>query len=831
VQAQTQITEMGSGNEAGVNFLHGNDGFDGRFHWTSSLSFVWKQAVRSDDLPNATDSNKTALAPPGFNSLSGPFFDRSASGIYPSFTVGSSRTVYYLAPLAGGGATIQTTVPSKTTQLGAYYDVNSVGYAEPETKRINWFNSLDFKINDNLAAFGEVALYRANSVQERPAVAYGATTDIPLVVPANSPWNPYGTSFYDPSGAPTASGQPRLVGTPRAVTINAMRFVDDGPETIDVDSDFARVVGGLRGKIAAGWTWESALLYSIDHVVDTSQNAIRESALHAATALPNTDAFNPFGYTFKIVGNQVVPDQPYHNTPAQMDSFIQHFHQEGKDVLASWDGHVNGELVDLPAGPLQLATGGEYRYEFYALTRPQYAGLNYANPLGLDPDNNDFVQASAAGNVVGSRTVGAAFAETVIPVFAPANALPGLRQMDLSAAIRYEHYSDFGSTTNPKFTFDWRPVQPLMLRASFNHGFRAPNLAVLNYPTRSVVGTQYDYYRGPVTGAPGDLQAQRYTVITGNPNLQPEKSEGGTAGFVLDVPFVEGLTISADYWKIHQTDLIAAPNANQLVEDDAARLLAATQAALAKGIPFDQINLGSGTSAYAGNPLITRSATITAADIAAYTAYNATRPQSQWVAPVGALISTTTPYTNLATATIDGVDFNLTYKSPQFNWGRLELIADATYLKDYQRRETPGGPIEHRIGLEGATKWRGDANLIWSFRDVWQAGLSAYYIGSYADQNATVSSAVAASLGYPNYLYTIDGVNYFRIKDSISANAFVSYKWTYGGLLNDTIIRLGVINFTNEAPPLSSDAAGYDATVYQSMAEGRTWSLRLTKEF
>jgi hypothetical protein len=30
---------------------------------------------------------------------------------------------------------------------------------------------------------------------------------------------------------------------------------------------------------------------------------------------------------------------------------------------------------------------------------------------------------------------------------------------------------------------------------------------------------------------------------------------------------------------------------------------------------------------------------------------------------------------------------------------------------------------------------------------------------------------------------------------------------------------------------LSSDVAGYDPTVYQSIAAGRTWSLRLTKEF
>ncbi|MDB6091875.1 MAG: btuB 3 [Gammaproteobacteria bacterium] len=833
VQLQAQMTEIASGSSGGFSLLHGNDALGGNLHWTSDFNLYWKQAIKSSDLPNATDSNKVALAPPGFNAANGPFFDRSASGAYPSFLIGSSKTVNYLVPVAGGGAAIQTTAPARTgAQLGAYYDVNSTGYAEPQTKRINWFNALDYKLNDSLSLFGELALYRAESVQERPAVAYGINTDVPLVVPANNPWNPYGTSFYDPAGAPTASGSPRLVGTPQAVTINATRLVNDGPERIEINSDFARALAGARGKLGGTWTFESALMYSIDHVTDTSQNAIRESALAAATRLTDATAFNPFNYTFQIVGGKVVPNQPYTNTEAQMSSFVQKLHQQGRDILASWDGHVNGELFDLPGGPVQLASGMEFRYENYALTRPQYAGLNYANPLGLDPNNNDFVQASAAGNVIGSRTVGAAFAETVIPVFSAANALPMLAKLDFGAAVRYEHYSDFGGTTNPKFTFDWRPVQAVMFRGSYNHGFRAPNLAVLNYPSRSTVGTAYDPYRGPVTNQPGDGQAQRLTTIVGNHNLQPEKSEGGTLGVVFDVPYVDGLSLSADFWKIHQTNLIAAPNVSQLGQDDAARLLAATQAALAAGIPLAQIDLGSGTGGYAGNPLITRSSVITAADRAAFAAYNAGRPQSQWLAPVGVLLATSTPYTNLASATIDGVDLNMTYRSPRFSWGRFQLITDATWLDKYQRRASASAPIEHRVGLEGATRWRGSMNLIWSKDDIWGAGVSAYYVGSYADVNATITPAAAAALGNPSYIYRIDGVNYFRIKSSITTNAFASYKFTReGSFIDQTTLRLGVINLANEAPPLSSDPAGYDPTVYQSMAAGRTWSLRVTKDF
>src|SRR5690606_8304508 len=130
--------------------------------------------------------------------------------------------------------------------------------------------------------------------------------------------------------------------------------------------------------------------------------------------------------------------------------------------------------------------------------------------------------------------------------------------------------------------------------------------------------------------------------------------EGRTLGIVLDVPWIEGLRFSVDYWKIDQENLIASPIAEEIRASDAAMLLAATQAALANGIPLEDIDLGSGTANYAGNPLVRRSATITDEDRALFAAYNASRPRSEWVAPVGILEVTFTPYSNLASATIEG---------------------------------------------------------------------------------------------------------------------------------------------------------------------------------
>jgi iron complex outermembrane receptor protein len=838
LQVSTGATELGSGNDYGLTWTHGNFAFDQKLHWISTFDFFNREALETHDLPSATDSNKVALASPGFDSINGPFFDRNSSSALPSFRaiVNNATVTRYLVPTAGGGVAIKNTAPARTgVELGAYYDVNFDGYSVPKTRRFNWFNGVDFDINDSVSAFGELALYRAESRMVRPPVAYGVNADRPLVMSIDNPYNPFGSRFYSPTGAANADGSARLTGTPQTTTIVAKRFTEAGAETIEVETTFYRALAGARGKLTDNWTWETAALYSVASTDDDSQNAIRESALLQSAARTDAGAYNPFGYTFKVANGAVVPDQVYVNPAATIDPFIQQFHQEGKNTLSTVDVRVNGKLFELPAGPIQLAVGAEHRWDDYELLRPQYAGINGAgNGLGLDPANNDYVQASAAGDVIGDRTVYAGFAETVVPLFGPQNALPGLKRLELGASMRYEHYSDFGSTSNPKFTLDWRPIEPLMIRASYNEGFRAPNLSVMNYPTRFTVGANFDPYRGPVTGLPIDGQSQRQTAIQGNPNLKPEVSEGKTLGFVLDVPWVDGLRMSVDYWKIDQEGLISSPNAEEIRANDAQLLLQATQAALSAGTPFNSIDLGSGGGAgvYKGDPLITRAAAITAEDRALFAAYNASRPQSQWVAPVGILTVTSTPYSNLASAKIQGYDFNVSWSSPQLSIGRFGFSTDATLLDKFERKAGATALTEHRVGKNGATKWRGSMNLFWSKDSVWSAGVSAYYIGEYADLGASINEATYQSLRRPDYVYQIDGVYYWKVDETLTFNAFVARTFDFGNdWLKDLNVRLGVKNLSNEDAPLTSDAAGYDPAVYNSIAQGRTWTLRLTKTF
>ncbi len=117
--------------------------------------------------------------------------------------------------------------------------------------------------------------------------------------------------------------------------------------------------------------------------------------------------------------------------------------------------------------------------------------------------------------------------------------------------------------------------------------------------------------------------------------------------------------------------------------------------------------------------------------------------------------------------------------------------------------------------------------------DVWSAGISAYYIGDYADTGASISAATYEQLGRPSYVYPIDGVYFWKVEDSVTFNAFGAYTFQPAGesWLSDLNVRVGVKNLTNEDAPLTTDPAGYDASVYNSVAMGRVWTLRLTKNF
>ncbi|MBC7366974.1 MAG: TonB-dependent receptor [Undibacterium sp.] len=838
--------EYRGGASGAATISYGTDFAKGKGRLFTTIDYVYRQEIYLRDRSFSASANHTNVAPAPFNVL-GSGFDARSAVLWPTYRLGANATAgttRYFRPASGPGSTpADTTVaPTRAANPEYYNDINRYQQGSPRSVRFNTYSSFEYDLNPRLTVFGDLSYYHAKSDLIRQPIALnypGADSLVIQNMSIDNPFNPFGNRFVSAAGTPNTDGSARVTGTPQGITLLTGNTKDIGDEHVQVNSNVFRTVGGLRGKFGSTWSWETGVLYTKGWTNDLSLNAVRESLLRDALGRTDATAYNPFGYTFKVVGAAVVPDKAYTNPVGVVDSFRTQFRHEGYSAIGSIDLRVGGEIVDIWGGAISLAGGGEFRKEQYKDYRPPFIGLNPASS-GLNPNDNDLVTASAAPDSNGSRTVGSAYLETVIPLVAPKNGIPLVKSFEVTGSGRFERYSDFGSTTKPKVGVNWKPFDGVMLRGSYNQGFTAPNLATLYAPNRftvdSLPGT-IDPYRQPVT-TEGAYVQRNYN--RGNPNLKPSASVGRSAGIVLDVPRVKGLSVTADYWQISQSDNIGSLTSTQILNSDVVALNAYTQAQLASGVAVGSINAGSGTSSYKGSSAIERNPVGTA-DTTAFAAYNAGRPASQQVATVGQIVSRSVVFENLASGYVSGWDLGMNYVLPTFPIGKFNFNADWSYTaRSYSVRKIPGSAsvTNERLDVDGTTRWRGNFTVAWR-KGAWNASFSGYYIGSYRDNStgSTITAAQYTALGNPTYISKyLDGGAYayrYIVRDSITYNSSVRYafKKTAPKLLRETSIRLGVINLLDKEPPLTSGNFGYSASVYTGLLPGRTWTLDVTKRF
>ncbi len=861
-------TKYHDGQEWRSTLTHGLTFAKGKGRVMFTADFYHRAAMHARDRGFAADNDHSGFAPPPWNVATSTTFNaRSATTEYGNYLLGTVTSldqygsvatfagsrpagvpatmaaatgVFVLQPDGAGGAVFGTAAPSRAGVTRDYYwNNNTYRVIQPRSDRTNVVAGAELDLTATLTAFVDASLYRAESLTYREPDGITQSTDGFIIVPATNPYNPFGNRFWSLNGAPNADGTPRLTGTPSAVSVTNKRLTDLATRTASVDTSVYRGLAGLRGRAFKSWSWEAAALYSAARVIDNEEGPDRKSLLIAA--LNQSDpakAFNPFTRTFAVRNGALVSTGAFSNPDSVTSTFRSSFIRSGITKLGSVDFRASGDIARIWGGnTIGGAFGGEFRFEGYDDYRPPYAGLNPVGS-GLDPLSNDFLGFSPNSDTHGNRHVTAFYAEVVVPVIGREQKIPLVRSLEFSASGRTEDYTDFGRTTKPKYGVAWKPFSSVTVRASQNEGFRAPNLAQLFTGTliRTVTGST-DTYRSTVTGAIGDGPSNRRSVASGNRNLKPETSKGKSAGLVVEIPDVKGLTVSVDYWEIRQQDIISSGGG---IADDTAALLAATQAALGAGIRIDQIRLDSGGPAYRGDPSVVRFPD-TQADRDAFAAYNArqTNPGNQR-AVVGSIDIIKSTYFNRAQQFTNGFDFDVTYRLPANALGQFTLNSSWSYLNDYHAYTAAGAPrTEYRAGnsanVGGATPvWRGSTNLTWRLKQ-WSAGLGHYYLGRYTDVNATITAAQYADFGNPGYIQPVfnNGAYSYRyvVHDSNSYNLFVSYRAARESRwFKNTSVRLGVNNLFDLKPPLSADSRGYDPSVYNVIARGRTYSLQVTKK-
>lgn len=226
------------------------------------------------------------------------------------------------------------------------------------------------------------------------------------------------------------------------------------------------------------------------------------------------------------------------------------FYRNGSDFY-QWTNNLD-LIREIPLGdssPLKLAFGLEYREETYRLFTgspdgyrnggvPILDGPNAGRPavVGAQPGPSNGPDDRASLN----RHSYALYGEAEKELF---------NRLLLSGAVRHEHYSDFGNTTNFKVAGRLGLIGTWALRGSYNTGFRAPALAQTGFNASNTLilnGTQ-----AIVRVAAVDTAAAR---LAGATELKPEKSDNISVGTVFETG---GLTFTLDAYQIKVRDRVA----------------------------------------------------------------------------------------------------------------------------------------------------------------------------------------------------------------------------------------------------------------------------------
>ena len=130
--------------------------------------------------------------------------------------------------------------------------------------------------------------------------------------------------------------------------------------------------------------------------------------------------------------------------------------------------HADGPLGDFwGAGQIKAAIGGEYFHNLLT-TRSINSSTVGPNSTGVRTQNVNF-----------GRTVFSTYAEFVLPVVGPDMHVPLIQRLTFDFAGRYDHYSDFGQTKNPKIAVSWDIIDGIRASASFGTSFTAPGIVNL----------------------------------------------------------------------------------------------------------------------------------------------------------------------------------------------------------------------------------------------------------------------------------------------------------------------------------------------------------------
>ncbi len=565
---------------------------------------------------------------------------------------------------------------------------------EASIERQSFFVGANYEVSDNVNFFARGIFSKTESFgRYAPAPTTGFTMS------QNNPNNPTAPGAVPlPAGYDTTQYGDLFP----ADATDFSRFDTDGDGTADVTGPFEitsiwyrNVPGGFRDStVENGWVdgliglegsndwfggadWEVGVQHSRQTNDDTSKGLGIATFTQSAI---DSGAFDIFGVNGPT-------------DPAVAATFGHSgFHNEETRIVVM-DGSLSFDAFQMANGPVPLAVGFEYRDEKFD---QDYDALQ----------NAGIVFGSAGGDDLGgARAAYAVYAETSIPV---------LDNLDVELKVRRDHYNDFGNSTNPQISVGWRPLDTLLLRASWGQGFRAPSMSELYTSSSQSFNDGIDFVQceqmapgnvsrgsdGLLAIADEDLSetcitTQQENLRQGNTRLEAEESEQFAIGAVWNP--IADLTLSFDYYDVEVENEITIFPINDVFNSEFAVVFeGSTDAA-------DQ-QIASQVDRSSGRPVISL------------------------------------PNDNLEGVQTKGYDVGAAYAFSAGGLGDFDVNLQVSVVDEYLRRFSPTQPYR-RLQQQFDPDLRGQIGLGWTRGNFGATAIGNHITDtSYSDNSANLSS-------------------------------------------------------------------------------------------
>ncbi len=387
-------------------------------------------------------------------------------------------------------------------------------------KRKNLFLRSDFKLLDHLTVFAEGSYSETMMDQQN-----SPTTHLLTIQRDNA---------FLAQVAPDLVARMTSIGV-TSFTMNRLTL-ERGLTESHVNDKNRRLLVGFTAKLGQ-WNWETSYQWGTNDIsIPITNNLILARMAVAADAVvvggqivpralaanPGAVAFNPFG-----VGS---PSRAALDYVMGTTSFDETTTQDVADTK------ITGNLFTLPAGPLAVAVGAQWR-SLKSTTRSDAisaaSGYRLAN---TQPFSGDY-------------TIIEEFAEIQIPIIKD---LPFAKLVTANLAARHANYSTSGDANSWKAGMVWQLHSDLRLRASRSRDIRAPNISEL-----FTAGTQQNANIDDTFPGGTGLTFQGVPRVTsGNRNLKPEVANSAVVGFVYQPSWLKGASFAVDFYTTKISDAI-----------------------------------------------------------------------------------------------------------------------------------------------------------------------------------------------------------------------------------------------------------------------------------